>query len=92
MKACLYGLRNMYIVIKKHLCLKCEIGEVLKLRLYIRNIRGILNTSNKGMLLKLCNTVAGQVPLYECKNLFKRSEKRSDIMDLKFSGYVAGYI
>jgi hypothetical protein len=42
--------------------------------IYMRNIRGILNTSNKEMLWKLRNTMAGQGPPYECKNLFKRYE------------------
>ena len=53
---------------------------------YMRNIRSILNTSNKQMLLKSCKTVAGQGPPNECKNIFNRSEKISDTMDMNFSG------
>ena len=52
----------------------------------MRNIHGILNTSNKEIMLKLCKIVAGQGLPYECKNLFKRSEERFDTMDIKFSG------
>ena len=53
---------------------------------YVRNIRGMLNTSNKEMPLKLCTIAAEQGLPYECKNLFKRPEKRFETMDMKFSG------